>query len=114
MESETGAPIRRRCRIALADLADGFDMLSSDVAGFLDLEAGEVVHITTDALHDLEQLYETLPAALANASDEAQREALLAAIDEADFLAADEDEILLADAIDRGIDIRYVALPEAD
>lgn len=114
MESEAEASAPRRCRISLNDLAEGFEMLSADVAGFLDLEGGEVVHISQEALRDLERLYETLPASLANASDEAQREALLAAIDEAPSLGADEDEVLLADSIDRGIDTRYVALPEDD
>jgi hypothetical protein len=98
----------------LNDLAEGFEALSDGVAGFLDLEGGEVVHLSQEALRDLERLYETLPASLANAPAEEQREAMLAAIDEATFLGADENEVLLADAIDRGIDTRYVALPEAD
>jgi hypothetical protein len=114
MEPETEAGAPRRCRIALDDLAEGFEMMSADVAGFLDLEGGEVVHISQEALRDLERLYETLPAALANAPAEQQREALLAAIDEAPFLGADLDTVLLADDIDRHIDTRYVALPEPD
>ena len=114
MESEAEVSAPRRCRISLNDLAEGFEMLSAEVAGFLDLEGGEVVHISQEALRDLERLYETLPASLANASTQMQQEALLAAIDEAPFLGADLDSVLLADEIDRGIDTRYVALPEAD
>jgi hypothetical protein len=114
MESDTEVVAPRRCRISLNDLAEGFEMLSADVAGFLDLEAAEVVHMSSDTLRELEQVYEALPAALANASDEQQRAALIAAIEEEGVFSADEDDILLADAIDRQLGTRYLALPEAD
>jgi hypothetical protein len=114
MESDTDVGAPRQCRISLNDLAEGFEMLSADVAGFLDLEGAEVVHMSSDTLRELEQLYESLPAALANATDEQQRAALIAAIEEEGVFSADEDEILLADAIDRKLGTRYVALPEVD
>jgi hypothetical protein len=96
------------------DLADGFDMLSTEMAGFLDLESGEILYISEDAAHELERIYESLPISLGSASDEEQRAALLAAIEEEPSNSCEPEELLAADAIDRGLNTRYVALPEAD
>jgi len=114
MEPDSEAPVRRQCRIKLTEIAEGIDMVSADVASFLDLEAGEVICLSIEGIRMLERMYESLPASLANATDDEQRAALLAAIKAEDTSITDEEEMLLADAIDRGIDTRYVALPEAD
>lgn len=114
MQPDATTPTGRRCRISLKDLAESFDMVSNDVSGFLDLEAGEVIFITSETARELEQVYEAMPAALANASDEEQRTALLAAMKDEGIDVSDEEMILEADAIDRGLGRRYVALPEAD
>jgi len=114
MEPDSEAPVRRQCRIKLTEIAEGIDMVSADVAAFLDLEAGEVICLSIEGIRMLERMYESLPASLANATDDEQRAALLAAIKAEDTSITDEEEMLLADAIDRGIDTRYVALPEAD
>jgi hypothetical protein len=107
-------PTVRRCRITLKELAESFDMVSNEMTGFLDLEAGEVLFITFETARELEQVYEAMPPGLGNASDEEQREAILAVIKEQEIGVSDEDLILEADAIDRGLGTRYVALPEAD
>jgi hypothetical protein len=107
-------PTVRRCRITLKELAESFDMVSNEMTGFLDLEAGEVLFITFETARELEQAYEAMPPGLGNASDEEQREAILAVIKEQEIGVSDEDLILEADAIDRGLGTRYVALPEAD
>jgi hypothetical protein len=114
MQPDSTMPTGRRCRITLKDLADAFDNVSDEMSGFLDLESGEVLFIFSDTARELEQVYEALPASLANATDEEQRAAILAVIEEEGIDVADEDSILEADAIDRGLGTRYVALPEAD
>jgi uncharacterized protein YajQ (UPF0234 family) len=111
-DSTTSTP--RRCRITLKDLAESFDMVSSEITAFLDLDGGEVLFIIFETARELEQVYEAMPAALANASDEEQREAILAVIAEEEIDISDEESILEADAIDRGLGTRYIALPEAD
>lgn len=114
MQPDSTPPSGRRCRITLADLAESFGMVSNEVSGFLDLEAGEVLFITDETARELEQVYEAMPASLANASDEEQRAAILAVIEEEGIGVSAEEAVLEADAIDRGLGTRYVALPEAD
>lgn len=114
MQPDSTPPTVRRCRIKIADLAEAFDMVSDDVSVFLDLETGEVPFFTSDMARELEQVYEAMPASLANASDEEQRAALLAVIEEEGIDVTDEDAILELDAIDRGLGTRYIALPDAD
>jgi hypothetical protein len=114
MQPDSTMPTGRRCRITLRALAEAFDDVSPEMSAFLDLEAGEVLYIGADTARELEQVYEALPASLANASDEKQRAAILAVIEEEGIDVSDEDSILEADAIDRGLGTRYVALPEAD
>jgi hypothetical protein len=114
MQPDATMPTGRQCRISLKDLAESFDQVSQDVNGFLDLEAGEVLYITSETARELEQVYEAMPASLANASDAEQRTALLAFIEDEGIDVSDEESILEADAIDRGLGTRYVAIPEAD
>jgi hypothetical protein len=98
----------------LKDLAESFDMVSPEMTAFLDLEGGEVLFITFDTARELEQVYDAMPAALANASDAEQREAILAIMKDEEIDVSDEELILEADAIDRGLGTRYISLPEAD
>ena len=114
MQPDPTMPTVRRCRITLKDLAESFDMVSDQMTAFLDLVAGEVLFVNEETARDLERLYESLPASLANAPDEEQRAALRAAIEEAPVILTEEEQILEADVIDRGLGTRYVALPTAD
>jgi hypothetical protein len=114
MQPDTTTSTPRRCRITLKDLAESFDMVSPEITAFLDLEGGEVVFITFDVARELEQVYEAMPTALANASDEEQREAILTVIEDEGIAVTAEELILEADAVDRWLGTRYVALPEAD
>jgi hypothetical protein len=114
MQPDATTPTGRRCRISLKHLAESFDQVSNDVVGFLDLEAGEVLYITSETAREREQVYEAMPASLANTSDEDQRTALLAFIEDEGMYVSDKEMILEADAVDRGLGTRYMALPEAD
>jgi hypothetical protein len=61
VESTSGMPSQRRCRITLDSLAESFDMVSDEMT------------------RELERVYESLPDLLENDSDEEQRAALVTA-----------------------------------
>jgi hypothetical protein len=63
VESTSGTPSQRRCRITLDSLAESFDLVSDEMT------------------RELERVYESLPDLLEKASDEEQRAALVAALE---------------------------------
>ena len=114
MESETGLPPLRRCRVKLDDLADAIDMSTMEMSAYLDLETGEIVYVSDEARRELEAVYETMPDDAGQMSDEEQRAAFTAALEEYGPVNVEEEELIDADAVDRGLGTRFIALPEAD
>ena len=114
MEPEPELLPVRRCRAKLADLADALDTLSQEMSAYLDLESGEILYVSDDGMRELEEVYETLPDDVNQMSDEEQRAAFVAALDEYSPLSVEREELLDADAVERGQGSRFIGLPEAD
>ena len=114
MESESGLPPIRRCRAKLADLAEALDVLNDEMAAYLDLETGDVVYVLDDAQRALERAYDNLPDDVNELSDEEERAALVAILEEHPPFNTEPEEVLQADAVERGMETRFVGLPEHD
>ncbi len=61
MESGAQPPVARRLRCDLAELVDAFDDASWEMSVYLDLNTGELIHITADVREELEAMYAELP-----------------------------------------------------
>ena len=114
MESESGLPPLRRCRVKLDDLADALDMGNMEMSAYLDLETGEIVYVSDEARRELDAVYETTPDDSGQMSDEEQQAAFTVALEEYGPVNVEEEELIDADAVDRGLGTRFIALPEAD
>jgi hypothetical protein len=114
VESGTALPPIRHCRAKLTDLADALDMINQEIAAYLDLETGEILFVSDDARRELEEVYDTLPDDVNSMSDDEQRAAFLAALEEYGPINVEEEELEEADAVERGLGTRFVGLPEAD
>ena len=114
MESESGLPPLRRCRVKLDDLADALDMGNMEMSAYLDLETGEIVYVSDEARRELDAVYETMPDDAGQMSDEEQQTAFKAALEEYGPINVEEEGLIDADAVDRGPGTRFIALPEAD
>ena len=114
VESGTGLPPVRQCRAKLADLADALDMSNMEMRTYLDLATGEILYVSDEARRELEAVYETMPDDAGQLSDEEQQAAFTAALEEYGPVNVEEEELIDADAVDRGLGTRYVELPEAD
>lgn len=89
-------------------------MVNQEVNAYLDLETGEVLFVSDDARRELESVYETMPEEIGQASDEEQQAAFKAALEAYSPYNVEEEELIDADAIERGLNTRFVELPEAD
>lgn len=114
MESESGLPPLRRCRVKLDDLADALDMGNMEMSAYLDLETGEIVYVSDEARRELDAVYEAMPDDSGQMSDEEQQAAFTVALEEYGPVNVGEEELIDADAVDRGLGTRFIALPEAD
>jgi hypothetical protein len=84
-ESGGELPVTRRVQCDLGKLIDAFDDPSYDLCVYFDLDTGDVIHITPDLLHELEDITAELPET--SGEGEAYEAAFAAALEQRDLPA---------------------------
>lgn len=99
----------RKLKVDLGDLAFAFESGFDELTNYLDLETGEIVVVTDDTRGELEAIYEEMNVEVGEASPLP-----------ADLLAGrrlpdwQKQQVLAADAVERGYGTRFVAVPQVD
>ena len=112
MESAVPPPRIHRLRVDLDDLADAFEEASAEVWAFLNLDTGEVIRTTRDVRQELEAIAAELPDEPLETA--AYRAAFAAALERRRLPPWMRELLWEADAVDAGLDTRFLRLPEAD
>ena len=112
MESGAEPPVARRLRCVLAELVDAFDDASWEMSVYLDLDTGEVIHITAEVREELEAIYAELPEE--QTDEEANKAAFASAIERRSPPAWMHDLLTEADAVESGLGTRFLRLPQRD
>jgi Uncharacterised protein family (UPF0158) len=112
MESGTEPQVARRLRCDLTELVDAFDDASWEMSVYLDLDTGEVIHITADVREELEAIYAELPEEPTDG--EAYEAAFASAIERRKLPAWMHDLLKEADAVESGLGTRFLCLPQRD
>ena len=112
MESGAQPPVARRLRCDLAELVDAFDDASWEMSVYVDLDTGEVIHITADVREELEAIYAELPEE--QTDEEANKAAFASAIERRSPPAWMRDLLMEADGVESGLGTRFLRLPQRD
>jgi hypothetical protein len=112
MESGERSAAPRRLPIDLAQLVDAFDSGSDEVAACLDVEAGEVVWVTSEVRRELEAIDEGLLEDLVD--DEAREVAIAAAVVERGLPAWMVEPLQEADRVEGGFGTRFIRIPQPE
>lgn len=102
-------PEKRRLKVDMDGLEEGFENSSYELSFYLDLETGEVVVVTYEVRRVLEDIYEDLPEEEAEVG-----EALNAAADQHDLPDWEKEQLMTAYQVDTGFGERFIQVPRSD
>jgi hypothetical protein len=98
--------------VDLDRLIEAFDTPSWDLTWYLDTESGTLIEVPTELRQELDAVYAELAPGIAD--EEAHRAAVVEHVRALDLPDEMLDAVLRADEVERGLGIRYRALPGAD